>query len=136
VIYPAQFFPVFGSMTFDDSVQQGRDNLNSCIRLTGCTFNPGVGSSAPAAGDTFIVFAYSESAVVASLVKQDLIDNPTGAPQNAELFLAANAMRPNGGILARGFEDMTIPVLGITFPARRPVLRNHRRRTAIRHLRR
>jgi hypothetical protein len=32
VIYPAEFFPVFGSRTFDDSVLVGRQNLNSCIR--------------------------------------------------------------------------------------------------------
>ena len=31
VIYPAEFFPVFGSTTFDDSVEDGRDNLNGCI---------------------------------------------------------------------------------------------------------
>jgi PE-PPE domain len=115
VIYPAQFFPVFGSMTFDDSVREGRVNLNGCIRLKGCTFNPGVGSSAPAAGDTFAVFGLSQSAVVASLVKRDLIDNPTDAPQEAEFFLIANPMRPNGGILMRFFGLPTIPFFGITF---------------------
>ena len=36
VIYPAEFFPVFGSTTFDDSVDAGRDNLNSCIRGQAC----------------------------------------------------------------------------------------------------
>jgi PE-PPE domain len=117
VIYPAQFFPVFGSMTFDDSVQEGRSNLHRCLRgQAGCSFNPSVGSTAPDADDEFIVFGYSQSAVVASLVKRHLISGaPPGGPQSAEFFLIANAMRPNGGILARGFEGMTIPGLGITF---------------------
>ena len=53
--------------------------------------------------------------MVASLVKQDLIDNPTGAPTNTGFFLDANPMRPNGGIEARGFEGLTIPFIGITF---------------------
>ncbi len=30
-------------------------------------------------------------------------------------FFIANPMRPNGGILARDFEGMTIPLVGITF---------------------
>lgn len=117
VIYPAQFFPVSGLTTFDDSVQAGRTNLHSCLRgQLGCSFNPEVGSAAPAAGDDFIVYGYSESAVIVSLVKRDLINGtPPGGPQNAEIFLAANAMRPNGGILARGFEGLTIPGVGITF---------------------
>jgi hypothetical protein len=117
VIYPAQFFPVSGLTTFDDSVQEGRSNLHRCLRgQAGCSINPSVGSTAPDADDEFIVFGYSQSAVVASLVKLDLINGaPPGGPQSAEFFLIANAMRPNGGILARGFEGMTIPGLGITF---------------------
>jgi hypothetical protein len=117
VIYPAQFFPTSGSMTFDDSVQAGRSNLHRCLRgQAGCSFNPNVGSTAPAADDDFIVFGYSQSAVIASLVKRDLINgDPPGGPQSAEFFLIANPMRPNGGFLARGFEGMTVPVLGATF---------------------
>ena len=52
---------------------------------------------------------------MASLVKKDLIDNPTGALDGTDFFLVANPMRPNGGILARGFEGLTIPIIGITF---------------------
>jgi hypothetical protein len=117
VIYPAQFFPVSGSTTFDDSVQAGRNNLHSCLRgQVRCSFNSGVSSTAPAVDDDFIVFGYSQSAVAASLVKQDLINGtPAGGPQNAEFFLIANPMRPNGGMLARGVQGQTIPGLGITF---------------------
>ncbi|MGH3678321.1 MAG: PE-PPE domain-containing protein, partial [Mycobacterium sp.] len=130
VIYPAEFFPVFGSTTFDDSVQAGRENLNTCLRDPGnCDFNENAGiddSDPPATGDTFKVLGYSQSAVVASLVKQDLIDNPPAQPINAEFFVIANPMRKNGGILARGFEGQTIPGLGITFhggtPTNSPVV--------------
>ncbi|HEV7850203.1 MAG TPA: PE-PPE domain-containing protein [Mycobacterium sp.] len=116
VVYPAQFFPVFGSTTFDESVDAGRDNLNSCIRSAPCN-----GSDPIEMGpeDTFVVFGYSQSAVVASLVKRDLIEHPTTevgtAPDSAEFVLLSNPMRPNGGILGRGFEGLTIPILGITF---------------------
>ena len=117
VIYPAEFFPVFGSTTFDDSVDAGRDNLNSCIRGQACNGGAVVprtkGVGAP--GTTFIVFGYSQSAVVASLVKGDLIEDPAGAPDDTRFVLDSNPMRPNGGILGRGFEGLTIPILGITF---------------------
>jgi hypothetical protein len=113
VVYPAQFFPVFGSTTFDESVDAGRDNLNGCIRVGPC--NGATGGVPREADDTFIVFGYSQSAVVASLVKGDLIANPAGAPANTEFVLLSNPMRPNGGILGRGFEGLTIPILGITF---------------------
>jgi hypothetical protein len=122
VTYPAEFFPVFGSQTFDSSVDAGRGNLNGCVRATGCAFNgqppatdpPGVPVPTPAAPNDFTVFGYSQSAVVASLVKKDLIAN---RPANTDVsfFLLANPMRPNGGILARGPEGLTIPILGITF---------------------
>ena len=33
---PREFFPVFGSQTFDSSVAAGRANLNGCVRGTEC----------------------------------------------------------------------------------------------------
>jgi PE-PPE domain len=123
VIYPAQFFPVFGSITFDDSVATGRANLHECLRGTSdCVFNEEIpGSTAPLPTDTFRIYGYSQSAVIASLVKDDLIaGDPPGGPPTAEFFFTSNPRRGNGGILARGFEGMTIPGFGITFsgPAR------------------
>ncbi|WP_231737614.1 PE-PPE domain-containing protein [Mycobacterium sp. IS-1742] len=117
VITPEQFFPAFGTMTFDDSVEQGRDNLNDCVAGTSCEYNdsPALGSQAPEEGDTFIIFGYSQSAVIASLVKRDLMELPAAEAPDASFVLVSNAMRPNGGILARGFEGMTIPLLGVTF---------------------
>jgi hypothetical protein len=121
VITPEQFFPVAGSQTFDDSVAIGRANLNGCIRGTGCDYNtnsllsPPAPATAPVPGDEFVIFGYSQSAVIAALVKQDLIDNPEDIPTDASFFLLANATRPNGGFLARGPEGLTIPILGVTF---------------------
>ena len=79
------------------------------------------GADAPdPAEDTFSVYGYSLSAIVASLVKNDVIDANAADPSNTVLngtlfFLTANPMRPNGGILARDFEGFTIPIIGITF---------------------
>ncbi len=41
VIYPAEFFPFFGSTTFDDSVSDGVDNLGSCLGVNDddCNYN-------------------------------------------------------------------------------------------------
>ncbi|MEO3757892.1 PE-PPE domain-containing protein [Mycobacterium sp. B14F4] len=121
VITPEEFFPIWGSRTFDRSVRDGLENLSSCMRGTGCVVNddeqivpqpPGV---PPAADDEFVVFAYSQSAVIASLAKRDLIENPGETPTVASFFLLANPMRPNGGILARGPQGLTIPIIGVTF---------------------
>src|SRR6478672_9200632 len=111
VVYPAEFFPVFGSTTFDDSVAVGRDNLYGC--LSGGTCNGNSAGVPRNAGDTFDVFGYSQSAVVASLVKGDLMEHPGTAPADTNFILIANPMRPNGGILGRGFEGATIPFFGI-----------------------
>jgi hypothetical protein len=121
VIYPAQFAPVTGTTTFDDSVSDGVANLGSCLGLGGsCDYNEGQSSGVPLAPSTtgtapYIVYGYSQSAVVASLVKNQLIeDEPTGLDQT-EFYLISNPMRPNGGVLGRGFEGFTIPLIGITF---------------------
>ncbi len=66
-------------------------------------------------GPDFTVFGYSQSAVVASLVKKDLIANRPADGTDVSFFLLANPMRPNGGVLARGPEGLTIPIIGITF---------------------
>lgn len=128
VIYPAEFFPVFGSTTFDDSVDDGVANLGRCLGVSAatCGTNPNFDTPpAPGAGEHFIVFGYSQSAVVASLVKNDLVEHcvedggTCGADYDdlngTEFFLVSNPMRPNGGILAREFEGATIPFIGITF---------------------
>lgn len=121
VITPEEFFPVAGAMTFDNSVAIGRANMNDCVRGAGCLYNhnglldPDPPAAAPVIGDEFVIFGYSQSAVIASLVKRDLIENPGETPAVTSIFLLANPMRPNGGILARGLGGLTIPILGVTF---------------------
>lgn len=120
VTYPAEFFPIFGSETFDNSVAEGFENLSGCVRADGCAYNEEVEDppsplNPPTAGEQFVIFGYSQSAVVASQVKQDMIDNPGESPIVASFFLLANPTRPNGGFLSRGPEGLTIPILGVTF---------------------
>jgi len=126
VITPEQFFPATGSMTFDTSVMTGLANLSRCVRGSAdCKYNdnpevnPGPPAGPPVAGDEFDIFGYSQSAVIASLLKKDMIKNPSKYPDvgpgDVSFFLLANPMRPNGGILARGPLGLTIPIIGITF---------------------
>lgn len=117
VVYPAEFFPAFGTTTMDGSVAAGRDNVHNCLgaSFTDCNYNTTTGAQAPQAGDTFSVYGYSLSAIVASLVKNDVIDADDPAFDGTQFFLISNPMRPNGGILARDFEGFTIPIIGITF---------------------
>ena len=124
VTYPAQFFPVSGTTTFDNSVSAGVDNLGRCLGTQGATCGTstafgtqGNPAPSPTGEPPYIVFGYSQSAVVASLVKNDMINNPGKYPglNGTEFYLISNPMRPNGGILGRGFEGMTIPIIGITF---------------------
>ncbi|WP_326545451.1 PE-PPE domain-containing protein [Mycolicibacterium sp. ND9-15] len=123
VVYPAQFFPVFGSKTFDTSIREGVGSLDGCVHgSASCVYNsdasynvdPTQPTPPPAAGEDYVIFGYSQSAVVASLVKRSLIADPRDEGQTS-FFLLANPMRPNGGILARGLEGFTIPILGVTF---------------------
>jgi hypothetical protein len=122
VITPEQFFPVAGRMTFDRSVAVGLANLTTCVRGgTECAYNDDVPSApdeVPGVEDEFVVFGYSQSAVIASLLKRQLIADDT-APATS-FFLLANPMRPNGGVLAIGPRGLTIPLIGITFHGATP----------------
>lgn len=113
VVTPEDFWPVFGQKTFGTSVAEGRANLGNCLNVSNCDFNHDVGSDDPAVGDAFIVFGYSQSAVVASLAKRDLIAEGGGDP--TPFFMIANPMRGNGGIMMRGKGIPTIPFLNIPF---------------------
>ncbi len=123
VYSPEEFFPVSGSMTFDDSVEAGQKNLNACVsggpdRCVSAPITVVTDSTDP---NRILIVGYSQSAVIASLVKRDLIAGTTSVPgdEPVSFILLANPMRPNGGILAR-VEDVTIPLIGITFHGAAP----------------
>jgi len=126
VFTPQEFFPI-GRLTLDKSVAEGRANLRRCVvGSADCVFNDDAavlaeaGSVAPQLVDSFMVFGYSQSSVIASLAKQDLIDDYQPGDPAMSFMLIANPMRPNGGVLMRGEGWPTIPILGISFSGASP----------------
>ena len=61
---PEQFFPVFGSQTFDDSVGEGVLDLRDAID-----------ANTPNAGDRVIIVGYSASGRIATIAKRHFIEN-------------------------------------------------------------
>ena len=101
---PEQFMPVSGTMPFDQSVGQGVSNLEQAI-------------NAQPAGESIVVFGYSQSARIASIEKGNLA--AAGSTLPISFVLIGNPNRPNGGILQR-FEGLEIPILGVTFDGATP----------------
>ena len=66
------------------------------------------------------MFGYSQSAVIASLAKRDLISVYQPGDPAVSMMLIANPMRPNGGILERFAGWPTIPILGVSFDGASP----------------
>ena len=125
VITPEQSAPRTGTLTFDESVAIGQQNLDSCIRSTSCPYNDQVGSVAPIPGETFVVYGFSQSSTVATLEKRELAAAyAPGEGPDVSFVLIANGNRPNGGFLARGPEGVTVPSLlpfgGATFNGSTP----------------
>jgi hypothetical protein len=114
VVTPEEFFPVSGLMTFERSVADGRANVHRCLTGVGCDHNGGA-YTPPGAADPMAIFGYSQSAVIASLVKQDLINAYKPGDPSRMFNLIANPMRPNGGIMMWGNGIPTIPIMGIPF---------------------
>jgi PE-PPE domain len=110
VVTPEEWAPQHGTLPLNQSVAIGRANLDNCIRATDCEYNTDVGSAAPAAGDKFVVFGYSQSAMIATLEKRALAAQyPDGGGPDVSFVMIGNGNRPNGGFLARGPEGFTIP---------------------------
>jgi PE-PPE domain-containing protein len=101
---PEQFAPVAGTMPFDQSVGQGVGNLDQAI-------------NAQPAGESLVVFGYSQSARIASIEKGNLA--AAGSTLPVSFVLIGNPNRPNGGILQR-FEGLSVPIAGITFDGATP----------------
>lgn len=122
VYTPEDFFPL-GRLTFEKSLAEGLANLRLCLAAASdCVFNedPVVGSVAPEVVDAKVVFGYSQSAVIASLLKRELIEKYGPDAPPVSFLLDANSMRPNGGVLMRFDDWPTIPILGIPFPGASP----------------
>lgn len=97
--------PLLGTMTFDPSVAQGVDDLDAALR-TQLADHP---------TDDVVVFGYSQSSDIATLVKSRLPGDPQAPPTGQLSFvLTANTNRPNGGLFTR-FPGLHIPLLNITF---------------------
>lgn len=107
VVTPSKLFPFTGldSLTLDQSVAQGVQNLNTAI------------AAQQALGNHVIVFGGSQSAVVATLEMRYLETLPVGvrpALDQLSFVLIANPDRPDGGLLAR-LPGFSIPGIGFTF---------------------
>ena len=110
---PEQFFPVFGSQTFDDSVAEGVLDLQDAID-----------ANTPNAGDRVIIVGFSQSGRIATIAKRDFIENYDPADPDATpisgFVMVSNPGKPNGGILQRYKLFGTIPFFGITFDGDTP----------------
>jgi PE-PPE domain len=125
VVTPEAFFPVFGTLTFNQSVEEGRQNLDNCIAGLACTFTrtfPLSGTTtAPLPADTYRVFGHSQSATITTLEKRLLAEtHDEGEGPDVSFEVTGNPNRPNGGFLARGPEGLTIPFLDVTFSGPTP----------------
>ena len=97
--------PLIGNTTFDPSVARGVVDLNTALQ-TQLTQHP---------GEPVVIFGYSQSSDIATIVKANLAHDPTAPPPNQLSFvLIGNTNRPNGGFFTR-FPGVHIPILNITF---------------------
>ena len=66
-------------------------------------------------GEPVVIFGYSQSSDISTIVKRSLASDPMAPPRDQVSFvLIGNTNRPNGGIFAR-FPGLYIPILNITF---------------------
>ncbi|ORV39572.1 hypothetical protein AWC02_19500 [Mycolicibacter engbaekii] len=115
---PETLYPFLGAFTgtFDSSVEEGSQILQAAIldQIAGGQVD---------ADNPVVVFGWSQSAVISSLLMQQLADQ--GVPSEYVHFvLIGNESLPNGGMLAR-FDVPTgtypeIPSLGMTFSGAAP----------------
>lgn len=108
-------------MTLDESVAVGRANLDACLRGQACTVtrSPFTTTGPPEVltDSSFVVYGYSQSAIIATIQKYQLIAHPSGG--TVSFILVANPNRPNGGIMER-FVGAYLPLIGITFSGSTP----------------
>ncbi|HEU4362933.1 MAG TPA: PE-PPE domain-containing protein [Mycobacterium sp.] len=89
---PEEFWPMYGNMTFGDSIAAGLPILDGAIR-------PQL-----AAGEHVTVLGYSQSAAISTQEMNDLIANSPGGsydPANLHFVLLGDPNDPIGGVLTR-----------------------------------
>lgn len=97
---PEQFSPLIGTMTLDESVDQGVTDLNTAIA-------PDLSTGTPVG-----VFGISQSAIIASLEMEHLDPSGTQSSLPVDFVLTGDPMNPDGGVMER-FPGLDI--LGATF---------------------
>lgn len=98
---PQQFWPVSGTMTFDQSTAQGVADLEAEM------------AKPEHAGAPLIILGYSSSTRLASVEKNKLIA-AGDYDRDISFVPVSDVNKGNGGILAR-FPGWEIPILGVTF---------------------
>lgn len=120
---PEEFWPVFGPRTFNSSVRIGLGNLNVCLRGSSACIAHIYPDGQGGLTDIYSVFAYSQSARIASLQKADLIKEYTPGDDDTihhvTFVMIGNPNRPAGGILER-FKGLYVPILDVTFDGASP----------------
>lgn len=101
VITPEEDWPNYGRLPIAESVRQGQAALHSCLTTNVCDYNTDMGSTAPSLTDTFVVFGFSQSAVIAMLEKDRLAAEYAEGEGPKVSFVVIGGPRPNGGLAAR-----------------------------------
>ena len=99
---PEEFWPLNGTLTFDQSTAQGVTDLEAAMAEH---------------DGSMVIVGYSASTRLASAEKRKLIEE--GDSRDISFVLISDVNKGNGGILAR-FPGWTIPVLGVTFDGAAP----------------
>lgn len=101
VITPAEDAPSVGTLPVEESVAVGLASLHSCITSSVCNYNENIGSVAPSTADSFVVFGYSQSAVIAMMEKAKLAAEYADGEGPTVTFVVIGNSRPNGSLAAR-----------------------------------
>lgn len=116
VITPEQSTPNNGTLTFDQSVALGRQNLDNCIKprpaATTARWDPS--RRLPATRSSCTASRRARRSRRSKKSGRWQPNTHPARPPDVSFVLTANGNRPNGGFLARGPEGVTIPV-GLPF---------------------
>jgi hypothetical protein len=111
--------PITGvkSLPLTISVVQGQEIVENTVNALTLPTGP------VAPGTPFTYFGFSQSAIIASLLQQDMLDDPALLPgldrDNLSFVTVGNEMNPNGGWFSRfptvGGFDLAFPSTGLEF---------------------